>query len=202
VERPKVGYPLTWPAGQPRTKSRKRSPFKVTFGKALDELIWSLRQLGAADIVISSNVPTKRDGLPYADEDDYDEPGVSLWFNRKNKPFVIACDAYRSPRDNIRALGLTIDALRSIERHGSASLMEQAFTGFTALPAHAAEPSWYEVLGVAPTAPIDEIKAAYRRLAFEAHPDRGGAEENMKRINVAYQSACRDLGVEAEMVLR
>lgn len=47
----------------------------------------------------------------------------------------------------------------------------------------------YEVLGVAPTASSDEVRAAYRRLARQHHPDRGGpaAEATMARINEAYR---------------
>ena len=48
---------------------------------------------------------------------------------------------------------------------------------------------YYEILGVGKTAPLDEIKAAYRRLALEFHPDRNkdaGAEERFKEISEAY----------------
>jgi hypothetical protein len=45
------------------------------------------------------------------------------------------------------------------------------------------------VLGLPPTATPDEIAAAYRRLAKEWHPDRGGGAESERRmaeINAAY----------------
>jgi DnaJ-class molecular chaperone len=49
---------------------------------------------------------------------------------------------------------------------------------------------YYEILGVTREAGFDGIKAAYRRLAFEYHPDRnpgnGMAVEKMKEINEAY----------------
>ncbi len=49
----------------------------------------------------------------------------------------------------------------------------------------------YRVLNVSPTATEDEIKAAYRKLAKQYHPDVNGgspqAEEKMKEINQAYQ---------------
>jgi DnaJ-class molecular chaperone len=32
-----------------------------------------------------------------------------------------------------------------------------------------------------------DIKAAYRKMAFDAHPDRGGNEEEFKRITAAYE---------------
>jgi DnaJ domain len=45
----------------------------------------------------------------------------------------------------------------------------------------------YGVLGLPPTATPDEVAAAYRRLAKEWHPDRGGGDERMAEINSAYE---------------
>ena len=53
----------------------------------------------------------------------------------------------------------------------------------------------YEVLGVAPTAPVEDIRRAYLRLAREHHPDRhagrppeasAAAEERMRSVNEAW----------------
>src|SRR5574344_242266 len=48
----------------------------------------------------------------------------------------------------------------------------------------------YETLGVSKTATQEEIKKAYRNLAFKYHPDRNpgdkAAEEKFKQINAAY----------------
>lgn len=49
---------------------------------------------------------------------------------------------------------------------------------------------YYEVLGVARNATEAEIKKAFRKLAFQYHPDRNpddGAEEKFKEINEAYE---------------
>ena len=50
--------------------------------------------------------------------------------------------------------------------------------------------NYYDVLGVSKTASADEIKKAYRTLAFKYHPDRNQgnaeAEEKFKQISAAY----------------
>lgn len=51
--------------------------------------------------------------------------------------------------------------------------------------------NYYEILGVNPNAPSNEIKRAYRTLAIKYHPDRNpgnkAAEEKFKDINEAYE---------------
>lgn len=62
------------------------------------------------------------------------------WLNRKTDQrfdYVIACDQFREVRLNMAAITLTIKAIRQIERCGTSSLLERAFKGFSALPAHA-----------------------------------------------------------------
>ena len=65
------------------------------------------------------------------------------------------------------------------------------------------EPAWFEILQVSPNASVDEIKAAYKTLIRQYHPDkvetlgkdlRDLAEEKSKAINVAYQVGLRARG--------
>jgi molecular chaperone DnaJ len=48
--------------------------------------------------------------------------------------------------------------------------------------------NFYEILGVTESATQDEIKKAYRKLAVEHHPDKGGNEETFKKISEAYDT--------------
>lgn len=51
----------------------------------------------------------------------------------------------------------------------------------------------FAVLGLAPTATLDEVRAARRRLALQLHPDRAAgdpeAERRMQAVNAAFDEA-------------
>lgn len=51
----------------------------------------------------------------------------------------------------------------------------------------------YAVLHLRESAPEVVIRAAYRALALICHPDRGGDAEEMRRINLAYETLERRL---------
>ena len=53
-----------------------------------------------------------------------------------------------------------------------------------------AKRDYYEVLGIGENATNEDIKRAFRKLAFQYHPDRNpndGAEEKFKEVNEAYE---------------
>ncbi len=97
---------------------------------------------------------------------------------------VMACDRFDNAAANMRSLGLAIETMRQLERHGGGTMMEKAFTGFVALPA--TESPW-DVLGLKPGASAEEIEKAFRQKAQFAHPDAGGSTEAMQRLNEAWR---------------
>lgn len=186
-------FPLQWPEGWPRTPYGRRGSSR--FGKNLGfneikKLQSELRLLGARNVVISSNVPLRQDGLPYASETKrrYDDPGVAVYFTLKNKPLSMARDRYNTPWENIRSLILAISAIRSIERHGGSTMMERAFSGFAAIAPPNWKKPWREVFGIKPEWTGD-LSALYREKARIRHPDAGGSDELMAELNVAYDEA-------------
>jgi curved DNA-binding protein CbpA len=54
-------------------------------------------------------------------------------------------------------------------------------------PHHRRMATHYELLGVEPDAPLPAIKTAYRTAARAAHPDAGGDETRMRRLNEAWR---------------
>lgn len=177
-----TAYPLQWPAGWPRTSpgKRQKSAFEAgrgaSFGKSLKFLQEELRRLGARSVVISTNQPLRRDGLPFATRREPDDPGIAAYFNLKGGDRCIPCDRWRFVADNLHAVALSIAALRGLERWGAGKMVEAAFAGFKALPGRGESTgrSWWHVLEVDPGASLGVIDEAYRQRARTVHPDAGG----------------------------
>lgn len=191
---PVEAFPLSWPVGMARTTSRKSSPFSTGFGAARNKLFSNLKLLGAQGIVVSTNIPLKRDGQPRANLAPYNgDPGVAVFFNRKNMPYEFCCDRWKSATDNVYAVALTLEALRGIERWGASDMLQRAFEGFKGLPAVAVEP-WREVLMLDEGATLDAVERVYKLLATSHHPDRGGTADAFDRITKARDAARQELG--------
>lgn len=190
---PERQYPLSWPRGWKRTQAPQHSRFDTSPERATRGLLAEIERLGGRLPVISSNAQYRQDGMPYARQGYIGDTGVAVYFQRKGKSVVFACDTYVSLHDNIHAIAKTIEALRAIKRHGASEMLDRAFTGFAALPAPGAARAWWAVLGVSESATADEIRAAHRRLASQHHPDKGGTAEQMAAINKARDEALRNL---------
>lgn len=183
-------HPLTWPVEKARTERfrRRRSNFKTNFAKARDNALREVQRLGGIEPILSTNIPLRMDGLPYSNmRTTNDDPGVALYFERKKKRLVFACDLYVDTASNMHAIALTIAALRGIARWGTGDMLEAAVSGFAALPEKAAGRSWWDRLNVAHDATEEQITARFRELAKIVHPDVGGGTEAWHEINEAYQ---------------
>jgi hypothetical protein len=186
-------YPLSWPAGVPRSQEPERSRFKTTFGAARSELLRAISLLGGLDVIISSNIQVMRNGMPYAVYAKLKDTGIAVYFIRRGKPMCFACDRWDDPKDNLWAICKTIEALRGIERWGASDMLDRVFTGFAALPPPpAVKRDWWEVLEIPKYSTVDEIQSAWRKLAQIHHPDLGGDAKKMADINQA-----RDEGLRA-----
>jgi hypothetical protein len=192
-------YPLEWPEGWARTEERARkssSPFMTTFAKARKELSEELERLKATNAVMTSWLPARQDGEPFQDaaRRKLEDPGVAVYFLREGRQVVMARDAYWSVHDNLRSIGLAIEHLRGLERHGGGAMMERAFEGFLALPApERKKPArlWPEVLQVAPDAEDWMIEAAFRHHSKTRHPDGGGTIDAFNELAAAREEGLK-----------
>ena len=53
-------------------------------------------------------------------------------------------------------------------------------------------PSPYQVLGVDPDTPMDQIESAFRKRVMACHPDRGGNEEELRQVLEAIHQIRRE----------
>lgn len=219
-------FPLQWPVGWKRTPeaNRKRGLFirterqysstpgassylakkQMTVDKSLERIRDELRRMGihldAVDFIVSTNIPTRRDGLPRSDRGEPMDPGVAVYWKDNTvdgwPQRCMAVDRYDRVADNLAAVAATLEAMRAIERHGGAEILDRAFTGFTALPAPiTGQKPWREVIGVA----FDEsdpvrIRECYRIQRSKAHPDKGGTDAAYQAVERAYEQAAREVG--------
>ena len=189
--------PLSWPPGWPRTRSPRRSAFgEHAFGHVRDELYHELRLLGATSVLLSSDVPLRLDGIPYASAGEPKDHGAAVYFRIKGEPRVLACDKWDRIADNLHALALHVSSIRGQLRWGVGTL-EQAFGGYRALQAMEPPKQWWEVLGVAASTPTVDVEAARLRKLERCHPDKGGRTSDAININVAYDEFRRERGLVA-----
>ena len=199
-------YPLQWPAGWKRLQGYQRK--SATFSKhgkplsvfdGVERVLGELKLLRVSDndVVISTNVETRLDGLPHSDRAAPQDVGVAVyWVTKAGTPAkCMAVDRYDKVADNLAAVAATLEAFRAVERHGGAAILDRAFVGFAALPAPAAgQRDWWTVLELAPGATADQVRAAHRRLTGIHHPDRGGSHERMTALNHARDERLREWG--------
>lgn len=208
-------YPLCWPEGWKRTESyrRRNGQFnrKVTthvvlgpqskqlsIADAIERSHYELLKLGVKhvqdDSVISTNLRVNMSGIPRGDAGNPSDPGVAVYWERNGKRECIAIDQYYRVADNLAAIAATLEAMRAIERHGGAEILNRAFTGFAALPERASS-SWRRAFGFREDEclTIDQVESKFRELAKTLHPDQGGRDDLMQELNAARQAARLEL---------
>lgn len=184
-----VSYPLHWPAGWPRTKTPGRSRFDGTFAKIRNELWEEIGRIGGRYPVMSTNIPLKRDGMPYAGQKEPGDPGVAVYFERRGRLMVFACDKWDRVQDNMRAIQRTIEAMRDIERWGASEMMERAFQAFEALPLFDGPPILFETMIFGGEHDQYQERCSTWEQARKAHPDAGGSDHAMAELNRARAEA-------------
>ena len=204
-------YPCSWPVGRPRTPAnrRERARFnqkireysstagagswlrtsKLTIAVAIRRVRDELTQLGATDVVISTNVRTQSNGLPYSNVREPEDSAVAIYFRLRGKVRCLPCDHWDRVADNLAAIAAHIHALRGIERWAVGDI-EQAWEGYKALPALGLRPPWWQVLGFQDTpAFFQAVEEKRRTRLLECHPDKGGSANQAAEINAAFDEA-------------
>jgi hypothetical protein len=184
-----------WP-GKAKTYGRRRAPFRATYPKTLDLLEAELNHLRAKDIVIQAyfrREDIRNDGWPRSSARP-SQPGVILRFDANKESYSYPCDTFDAWEDNLRAIALSLQALRAVDRYGVTRGREQ-YQGFKRLGAPATLNPWdVAVQFIASRAGVrvddvrNDLDGAYRLAARKLHPDQGGSHELFVQLQNHYRT--------------
>lgn len=119
----------------PRLTNGIESLFRANWSATEQLLAAELGFLDAAQVVLMIDVSEgdlRLDGRLRANAQPK-SPAVALTFNSRYGPLRYDCHRYNRWQDNVRAIGLGLEALRKIDRYGISHSDEQ-YRGYRALP--------------------------------------------------------------------
>ncbi|QLF84127.1 DnaJ-like chaperone [Gordonia phage Jambalaya] len=178
-----------WP--RKLTVNRERSPFSAPWKATLELLERELSHLSAdprrlvAPSVLQIAMREqdfRLDGLPRANARP-EHPGVILSVESHARGSLsFPCDKYLTWQDNLRAIALSLEALRKVDRYGTTPNAEQ-YTGWAQLPSAStvsasltveeAEATLRRLAGdMDDSLSLGTLAQVYRRARAVAHPDR------------------------------
>lgn len=191
----------TWP-GVP-TQERRFSIFgpNTTVASTIKLLKHELRMVKASDPMIAIAVKEsdiRRDGYPKTNATP-SHPGVIVSFDTKHGRLVYKCDTFRNWAVNLRAIALTLEALRKPDRYGVLNAGEQysgqrlltaggVTTTMNVIEAAKIIASYVENRRAAEKLLLEEsqmVDVYFRLAAKKIHPDAGGTADQMDKLTKA-----------------
>lgn len=152
----------------------EKSQFQATYGRTLQDLDRELSHLSAKDVTIQAGYTPDKirlDGWPYSTARP-EHPGLIIQFRSKGEILTFKSFRFRSFEENIRAIALTMDALRRVARYGVVE--GQQYHGFKQISAPIQQPPASR-----------EERVANLRDNAATPGERAAAEEALKRMRAA-----------------
>lgn len=178
-----------WIGKETPSSQRRRSPFKATFNKTLQDLDRELVYLQAKNVVFQADVRAediRLDGMLRV-RSATRSPKIILSFDSIHGPLSYPCDRFDRWEDNVRAIALSLRALRAVDRYGVTRSAEQ-YKGWAKLPAPDA-PMSFESAARCLVKYIDgmnwewvqhsnlvDMMPIFRTARAASHPDRNGGQ--------------------------
>jgi hypothetical protein len=192
--------------GRPVTEPRAGSGrFRASWTDTVDLLVAEVEKLDGDLIVVQVDAnmsDIRRDGMLYT-RANVGFPGVKVSFESKHGPLTYATDAYDRTyssdppgwQANVRAIALSLQALRAVDRYGVTHTGEQ-YRGWSAITSKPAETDLTvdearrvlaDAAGVQPgdLRNTDAVRKAYWAAAKTAHPDAGGNADIFRLVGKA-----------------
>jgi hypothetical protein len=192
-----------WPGAL--TQHRKHARFGSTYTQSKELLnaeVNHIRKGGIYEYVLMLNIEQwdlKLNGELRANARPVGHPGVIVAFESKFGPLQYATDVFYSWEDNFRAIALSLEALRKVDRYGVSKRGEQ-YTGWAQIgsgipmgmgSSKMDEETALKILRDGSDIPVtvnstpEQINTAFKAAARKHHPDAGGSEDRFKLIEQA-----------------
>ncbi|QIG59059.1 DnaJ-like chaperonin [Microbacterium phage RubyRalph] len=199
----KIGPIGDWPGAM--TPRRRVSPFRANLSSTLTLLRRELRELGAENIEMLIAIPPgafRLDGRPYANAKP-EHPGIILSFDVKAGHLSYPSDAFTTWQDNLRAVALSLDALRKVDRYGVTKHGEQ-YRGFLAIEA-VPSGEWAStalarefietyISGLGVTTKLGDIAFQLKQAKRLSHPDLPSGDPETFRKVMSAEKRLREAG--------
>lgn len=184
----------------PITRARTRSKFSSSLTQTLQLLARELRHLHARDVRLQTmhlSYDLRLDGQLRADARNPQHPGVILSFKINDNVMTFPCDRFLDWKDNLRAITLSLEALRMVDRYGVTK--GEQYTGFKSLPPAPDTDSTSRLEAIdflsrysgitldAHSPHTESLIRAYKSAAKHLHPDVGGNPELWLNLQTAKQ---------------
>ncbi len=159
-----------------------RSKFAAPFTATVRLLARELRHLDAKRIVLEldyRDADLRLDGYPRANA-RLGSPAVTLSFESKHGPLRYSTGEYDDWQDNLRAIALSMESLRAVDRYGVSKRGEQ-YRGWRALPTSTDPADAIQTVDQA-RAVLAEYGGDWRRAAAATHPDKGGDPDEFRKV--------------------
>lgn len=163
---------------------RQSTRFSAKWVETEQLLVDEVERLDGRNLVIEVDVreqDLRLDGTLRANAREAETPGVVVAFESKHGPILHRCDTFTAPytwqgphwQHNVRAIALTLQALRAVDRYGAADTGQQ-YAGFKALPAGRAMAASHMTRTDAENVLVHwgGADGDFRRARAAAHPDR------------------------------
>ncbi len=190
-------YPIESTMPAPKGGRWLRNQYSVTWGQLLNDLEAELKHLAATDIVVEAGFTREQirnDGWPRGSASPT-SPGVRLSFRsaKAGGERSIGVNRFAAWQQNLRAIGLVLQRLRLVAEIDPEQ-GQRAYAGYARLPAPQADAGFQSVeeamqflsqvsgMSFVDVMYLDHV---YRQAARKAHPDVGGSESTMRRVNAA-----------------
>ncbi len=166
-------------------------------------LLAEVDHLDGRNLVVEVDVreqDLRLDGTLRANAREAATPAVVVAFESKHGPILHRCDTFIAPythqgkhwQHNVRAIALTLQALRAVGRYGAAETGQQ-YTGFKAIGGGTPLPAAPQRMSPETAAEIlrgygaigAPIASAYKAAIRATHPDAGGNRADFDRIQQA-----------------